>query len=138
MKQINTKAVVRGSAEGELLIFRTAFSFLGDVDMDNSKIIVKSHEHYGKELNGKILLLPDSKGSSGGCVVLFVLGRQNIAPAGIIVKKMADTNLVEGAIFASVPVVCLPEEDIEAHFNNGDIVHIDGGKGIIGSAEERK
>jgi len=131
MKQINAKAIVRGDAKGELLIFKNSFSFLGDVDMDSSKIVVKGHEHEGEKIDGKILFLPDSKGSSGGCVVLSVLGRENIAPSGIIIKKMADANLVEGAILSSVPVVCLPEEDVEAHFKNGDMIHIDGGKGSM-------
>jgi len=131
MKTVKAKPIVRGRVKGELLIFKTSFSFLGDVDMDNSKIIVKGHEHEGKELKDKILFLPDSKGSSGGCVVLNVLGRQKIAPKGIIVKKMADTNLVEGAILTSVPVVCLPEEDIESYFKTGDNIEIDGSLGEI-------
>ncbi len=131
--EIKVKAVVRGNAKGELLIFKNSLSFLGDVDMDDSRIIVKAHEHEGIELNDKILLLPESKGSTGGSVVLYALKKRNKAPAGIIVKKMADTNLVEGAIFSSVPVVCMPEEEIEAHFNTGDLICIDGSKGIVSS-----
>jgi len=133
--KISAKAIVRGTARGELLIFQNSLSFLGDVDMDNSKIIVKGHEHEGQELNGKILLLPDSKGSSGGCVVLTVLGNKGIKPSGIIVKKMADANLVEGAIFSSMPVVCLPRQEVGDHFKSGDMIYIDGDKGIIGSLD---
>ena len=131
MKTIKAKAIVRGIAQGELLIFSNSFSFLGDVDMDSSEIIVKGHENEGQYLENKIILLPDSKGSSGGCVVLNVLARQNKAPSGIIVKKMVDTNLVEGAILSEIPVVCLPEEEITNIFKNGQQISIDGTKGII-------
>ena len=48
---------------------------------------------------------------------------------------MADANLVEGAIFSSMPIVCLPEQEVEDHFKSGDMIYIDGDKGIIGSLE---
>jgi len=131
MNKIKAKPIVRGESTGELLIFKSSFSFLGDVDMDTSEIIVKGHEHEGKYLKGKIILLPDSKGSSGGCTVLDVLARQNAAPAGIIVKKMVDTNLTEGAILANVPVVCVPEKDPEECFKNGQKISINGTTGEI-------
>jgi len=51
----------------------------------------------------------ETKGSSGGCVVLMTLARRGIAPAAIVTVKPADHNLAEGAILSKVPFVCEPD-----------------------------
>ena len=128
---IRGKGVVKGVVEGEALLFQEAFSFLGDVDMDTSEIIAKGHEHEGVHIAGKVMIFPETKGSSGGCVVLSVLKKQDRQPAAIVVLKMADYNLVEGAILSKVPVICLPERDPRECIATGDLVRVDGAEGTI-------
>ena len=89
MHTIKCRGVVKGKIEGDALVCRKAFSFLGDVDMDTGVIIARGHEHEGKSIAGKILIYPETKGSSGGCVVLTELAKQGKQPAAIVLVKPA-------------------------------------------------
>jgi predicted aconitase with swiveling domain len=105
-KYMNThtvKKVVRGDVEGELLVNPGAFSFMGDVDLETAEIIAKTNPNYGKSISGKILVFEETKGSSGGSLVLMTLANQGKGPAAIISVKAADFNLTEGAILAGMP-----------------------------------
>ncbi len=128
---IKCRGLVKGQITGSALLMNKAFSFMGDVDMDTSEIIARDHEQKGETIAGKILIYPETKGSSGGCVVLNALYQQGKQPGAIVNLKMADYNLVEGAISAKIPLLCLPERDLGEIMKNGDIVSVDGGKGII-------
>ena len=131
MHTIKCRGVVKGKVEGDALVCRKAFSFLGDVDMDTGIIIAKGHEHEGNSIAGKILIYPETKGSSGGCVVLTVLAKQGKQPAAIVLVKAADPNIVEGAIIANVALVCEPEEDVMRVVQTGTRITVDGGEGVI-------
>ncbi|HRS27955.1 MAG TPA: DUF126 domain-containing protein, partial [Phycisphaerae bacterium] len=107
------------------------FSFLGDVDMDSGVIIARGHEHEGETIAGKVMIYPETKGSSGGCVVLTVLAKQGKQPAAIVLSKPADPNIVEGAIVTGVTLVCEPAEDLIALVPHGAIVTVDGTTGEV-------
>ena len=129
--RIKCRGVVKGIVVGEALVMKRSFSFMGDVDMDTSEIIARDHEHYGTRLAGRIMIYPETKGSSGGCVVLMSLYEQGRQPGAIVNTKMADHNLVEGAILSRVPLACLPETDPAGVIRTGDIVRLDAEKGWI-------
>jgi hypothetical protein len=131
MKTVKARGIVKGRAKGEALVCHKAFSFLGDVDMDTGEIIAKGHEHEGDTIAGKVMIYPETKGSSGGCVVLMVLARQGKQPAAIVLEKAADPNIVEGAIVAGIALVCEPQEDLISGIPNGIIVAVDGGTGEV-------
>jgi predicted aconitase with swiveling domain len=134
-KNIKSRPMVRGKAQGPALICRRAFSFLGDVDMDTGEIIAKGHEHEGETIAGKVMIYPETKGSSGGCVVLQVLAKQGKQPAAIVLSKPADPNIVEGAIVCGVALVCEPEEDLIKAVPNGALVTVDGSTGEVSWTE---
>ena len=128
---IQARAIVRGKVQGPALVCRKAFSFLGDVDMDTGVIIAKGHEHEGESIAGKVMIYPETKGSSGGCVVLQVLAKLGKQPAAIVLEKPADPNIVEGAIVTGVTLVCQPEQDLLKAVPNGTLVTVDGSTGEI-------
>jgi predicted aconitase with swiveling domain len=130
MPTIKCRGVVKGKVEAEALVCKNAFSFLGDVDMDTGIIIAKGHEHEGKSIAGKILIYPETKGSSGGCVVLTVLAKQNKQPAAIVLEKPADPNIVEGAIISGVILVAEPQNPIST-IPNGSTIIVDANEGVI-------
>ena len=125
------RPMVKGRVTAPALVCRRAFSFLGDVDMDTGRIIARGHEHEGQTIAGKVMIYPETKGSSGGCVVLQVLAKQGRQPAAIVLSKPADPNIVEGAIVAGVTLVCEPQEDLLTAVPNGVEVTIDGTTGEI-------
>ena len=128
---VKARGIVKGRVEGEALICLNAFSFLGDVDMDTGEIIAHGHEHQGKSIAGKIMIYPETKGSSGGCVVLMSLAKTGNQPRAIVLEKPADTNIVEGAIIAGITLVCEPEVDLIKTIPNGVMVQVDGTAGEV-------
>jgi predicted aconitase with swiveling domain len=125
------RGLVKGRVTAPALVCRKAFSFLGDVDMDTGEIIAKGHEHQGESIAGKVMIYPETKGSSGGCIVLIALARAGKQPAAIVLEKPADTNIVEGAIVAGVPLLCEPERSLIEAIPHGASVTVDGEVGTI-------
>ena len=128
---IKARGIVKGRAAAPAIVCHKAFSFLGDVDMDTGEIIAKDHEHEGETIAGKVMIYPETKGSSGGCLVLMVLAKQGKQPAAIVLSKPADPNIVEGAILAGVPLLCEPVEDLIAAIPDGTLVTVDGATGEV-------
>ena len=129
--KINARPIVKGRVAAEALVCHNAFSFMGDVDMDTGVIIAKGHEHEGETIAGKVMIYPETKGSSGGCIVLITLAKQGKQPAAIVLEKPADPNIVEGAILAGVSMVCEPEQDLIATVPNETMVTVDGTRGEV-------
>jgi|DewCreStandDraft_4_1066084.scaffolds.fasta_scaffold00209_105 predicted aconitase with swiveling domain len=130
-KKYNIRKIVRGSAEGEAIVIPHSFAFMGDVDMETSEIIAEGNPNKGKTIKDKILIYTETKGSSGGMVVLMTLVRKGIAPAAIITIKPVDYNLAEGAILAKVPFACEPDGDIINEIKTGDFVRVNTNEGFI-------
>jgi uncharacterized protein len=126
------RKVVRGCADGEAVVFPGSFSFLGDVDMETGEVLVAPNK--GVLLAGKVLIYRETKGSSGGCVVLMTLAKKGRAPAAIVTVKAADYNLAEGAILAKIPFVCEVAEDVLALLKTDEKVMIDAERGEVASS----
>ena len=127
-KKFNVRKIVRGSVTGEAVVLPGSFSFLGDVDMNNAEIIAADSTEKGKSINGKILIYKETKGSSGGMVVLMTMKRKGIAPSALVTVKPVDYNLAEGAILTQIPFVCEPDGDILNEIKTGDLVLVDADK----------
>ena len=125
------RKIVRGKAEGPLIIYPKSFSFLGDVDMNTSLIISKEFKDRNLFLKNSIFLFTESKGSSGGCVVLMTLARKKIAPLGIITIKPPDYNLTEGAIMAEIPFISEISLEFIHRASMGDWIEIDADSGQV-------
>jgi hypothetical protein len=125
VRTIRGRSVVRGTAEGEALVSSVPISFLGDVDMETGEIIAAGHPLRGMSIAGKVLVYPEAKGSSGGCVVLMSLAKAGRAPAAIVLMKPADFNIVEGAILLGLPLLAEPEGDLLSEVRTGDRLVVD-------------
>jgi uncharacterized protein len=130
-KEYKCRKVVRGSVTAEAIVCPERFSFLGDVDMETAEILTDSTGNKGQNIAGKVLIFKESKGSSGGCVVLLTLAKIGKAPAALITIKPADFNLTEGAILTHIPFVCQPVGDILNEIKTGDTVSVDADNGKI-------
>jgi predicted aconitase with swiveling domain len=128
---IRARGVVRGTAEGLALVSPVPISFLGDVDMETGEIVAAGHPLRGESIAGKILVYPEAKGSSGGCVVLMSLAKVGRAPAAIVLMKPADFNIVEGAIVCGIPLLCEPDSDLLRTLPSGTPIRVDGTTGDV-------
>ena len=121
------RSIVEGHATGEALVSRQPLSFLGGVEPADGKIIEKGHDLSGICIKDKIFCFPSGHGSTVGSYVLYSLVKNGLAPKGIV-NRFADPVVVVGAIISNVPMV--DQIDIE-QIKTGDIVEVDGAKGIV-------
>ena len=131
MKVMQGKKIVRGRAKGKLILIPESFSFLGDVDMETSQVIAPNYFQQNLFLSGSILAFTETKGSSGGCIVLMTLARKKKAPIGIITIKPPDYNLTEGAIMCGIPFIAEIDEKFLALVQSGDWIEMEADKGQL-------
>ncbi len=122
---IKARAIVKGYAEGYVIITTQPINFLAMIDK-NGIIIDKSHELYKQSIRDKILIFPNAIGSSVGAYTIYRLKRDNLAPKGMICKE-ADIITASGCAIANIPLVDKPESIVDI---NGKII-IDNDKIII-------
>lgn len=106
----------RGSAHGDILELTEPVSFWGAYDPRSGMIVDVHHPQCGMKLTGRILLLPETRGSGGTPGGIAEALRLGTAPAGIVLIK-PDINLAIGAAVAArlygvmCPVIAISEAD---------------------------
>ena len=128
--EIKFKGILPGRAVGEALVLKEPIGFQGEID-EEGYIVIAGHPYAGKNVSNKILIYPEAKGSSGGCMMLRLLAKRGKKPAAIVNTRHLDPNLVEGAILADIPMLCYPEKDAYDIISTGDRVEVDGDSGIL-------
>lgn len=121
---------VGGVVEGEAVVSKRSFSFVGGINDKTGVIIEKRHELYGKSIAGKIFVFPSGMGSSGGSHRLYLLSFNGVAPKAIINTK-ADPIVVQGALIANIPMIYHFNEDPVEVIKTGDHVRVDADRGIV-------
>ncbi|MEO5897123.1 MAG: DUF126 domain-containing protein [Vicinamibacterales bacterium] len=89
-----------GDAAGAALVLTQALSFWGGIDVDTGTIIDHSHPDLGRNVTGRILVMPGGRGSSSASAVLAETIRRGTGPAGIILA-IPDPILTVGALVAT-------------------------------------
>ncbi len=130
MTTINARSISRGKASGPALLSHAPIGFLGGVDPKTGTVIEKGHPLEGKNVAGKVLVFPNGKGSTVGSYVMLQLAKNGKAPAAII-NVSAEPIIVVGAIISGIPMVDKPEKDVYKLLKDGQIISVDGGKGLI-------
>ena len=128
--EIKFKGILPGKAVGEALVLKEPIGFQGEID-EEGYIAIAGHPYTGKNVSNKILIYPEAKGSSGGCMMLRLLAKRGKKPAAIVNTRHLDPNLVEGAILADIPLLCYPDKDVYDLISTGDMVEVDGDSGIL-------
>ena len=95
------KALVMGSAQGELLSSEVGLSFWGGVDPLTGIVIDQHHPLRNQSLAGQVLAIPSGRGSCSGSGVLLELILNGHAPAAIIICEREEI-LTLGALVAEV------------------------------------
>ncbi|MGC8606512.1 MAG: aconitase X swivel domain-containing protein [Vulcanisaeta sp.] len=113
-----------GIVNGELVVYRESLSFLGDVDGKSGTI-----RTINTSIVGKILVIPNSRGSTVGPYVMYQLSKYGKAPLAILSVK-ADTMLIIGAIMAQIPIMTNLSKEI-LNLSSGIAAHVDLDKGEV-------
>ena len=115
---VEGRALLAGSAVGELLVLETPLSFWGGVDAETGDVIDRRHPQYGANLAGRIVVMPHGKGSSSASSVLAECLRLGTGPAAMILDH-SDEILLVGALIAE-----------ELYGNGCPIVVVDSLRGL--------
>lgn len=120
----------RGQAEGEAIVTRMAFSFLGELDPTTGKVVSPASDIAGQSIVGKVFVFPTGKGSSAGPTIAWLAKDAGNAPAAMVCVE-AEPIIGLAAITADIPMVDkLDKNPLEA-IKTGDYVKVDATKGIV-------
>ncbi|MDF1557824.1 MAG: DUF126 domain-containing protein [ANME-2 cluster archaeon] len=124
------RPISSGCGKGEALVTNDAISFLGSVDPATGIVVEKEHELEGKCMSGKVLVFPTGKGSTVGSYVMYQLKKNGTAPAAVI-NRSAEPIVAVGAIMSDIPMVDSTEPDAITTIKTGDMVRVDGTRGVV-------
>ena len=97
---VQAEVLIEGpAANANALALTAAISFWGGVDPKSGVITDPRHPQSGEAVTGKILLVPETIGSSSAAAILLELVHANRAPAAIVLHE-PDAILLLGIIVA--------------------------------------
>jgi uncharacterized protein len=103
MKEIKLRCVVEGDPTGEVLFSSKPIAFLQGVDPEKGCVSDEKHELYSVSFKDKILVYPNSVGSSVGAYVIYRLKKKGNSPRAIINEK-SDIITASGCAIAGIPL----------------------------------
>jgi predicted aconitase with swiveling domain len=128
--EIRAHMVSGGKAEGEAVVYKGPFSFLGDLDPATGRVPVPRHQLEGQVLADKVFVFYTGKGSSGGDFAAWYAKKNGNAPAAMICLE--SEPVLSGAVIATgIPTVDRPEKDVFELIHTGDYIKVDATSGII-------
>lgn len=126
---IKGRAVMRGDVQAEAIVTKEPLSFTY-IDPDTGTVIDTTHMLHGQNIKDKILILPMIKGSAMQPFSLYQLVKKRVAPKGLIALE-ADVRLMVAAIYCEIPLIDKLEKNPLEIISTGDLVHLNGDKGMI-------
>jgi uncharacterized protein len=125
---IDGDALVPGAARGVALVSNEPLSFWGGYDATSGAIIDQRHPLRGELAQGRVLVVPFSRGSSTTTAVLLEAIRASTAPAAIVTTGrdtfFALASIVSTELYSrAAPVVVVSAEDF-ARLRTGDQVDV--------------
>ena len=124
------RKVVGGVVEGEALVTRETISGWGGINPMTGTIIESRHELKGVSFANKVLVFPGAKGSSGWSAMFHTARLAGAAPSALLFNIMT-TKAALGAVVMRVPTVTDFDRDPLDLIETGDIVRVDGDRGVV-------
>jgi predicted aconitase with swiveling domain len=126
------RGAIGGIAEGNALCCPNSIQGWAGIDPNTGHILEKGHIHEGEGYDGKILVVPCSKGSCGwSCQFHGPLDNAGIRPAGWVVTKI-DSKIGVAAVIINRPMVAdFTDLDPIEVIEDGDHVVVNGDEGTV-------
>lgn len=134
--KLKGEVINEGKVEGEAVVSMLPFSFLGDLEIDTGKIMVKGHDLEGQCIKGKIFVFPTGKGSTAGGNVAFEAKLKGNAPIGMIMKE-AEPVIAMAAIMNNIPAIHNLSKNPVKVIKTGDYIKLDADSGIVEIIQKR-
>jgi predicted aconitase with swiveling domain len=129
-KIIYGRGALGGVAEGPAMISRQTITGWAGVDIYTGKVVESNHPLEGLSLKNSVLILDGSKGSNGWSVFFHAAKESGFGPAALVFPKLDSRTAVTAAVL-NVPLVTDVKEDLFSIIEIGDLLRIDGDRGII-------
>ena len=110
------------STEARAFALTAPISFWGGVDPASGLIVDERHPESGRSVSGRVLLVPDTIGSSSAAAILLELVHGKRAPAAIVLHQ-PDAILLLGLIVAKEMGYNTP---IALRLDRGEFAALDG------------
>jgi phosphomecalonate degydratase small subunit len=123
LRLIRARSIVNGKAQGSVLFSSSPIAFLQGVDPEKGWVSDKMHELYSKPFAKRVLVFPNTVGSSVGAYVIYRLKRNGKAPIAII-NQNSDIITASGCAIAAIPLFDLPRNQIQ-EFRNTKLLKIE-------------
>ena len=126
---IEGRVLIAGSAGGPALVLDDRLSFWGGFNPVNGEIIDAHHPQYQQLVGGKILCIPQSKGSAGTPGGIAETLRNGSGPLAFVLGE-PDVNISVGTLVANrlydmnIPVLEISREQMK-QVKTGEAVSID-------------
>lgn len=109
--KINCKRIVRGKARGSVLLLHEPLNFLGMVNTKTGEITSSDGREEKNHLRDKILVFPNSIGSSVGAYTIFSLKCNTNSPRGIVCTNKVDITTASGCAISNIPLALVDKEN---------------------------
>lgn len=121
-----------GKASGEALVCPESIQGWSGVSDTTGDIIEAGHSQQGKNINGKILVLPCTKGSTGWSGHFHSASAAGFTPAGWLFSKIDSRSGVASAVLG-IPTIADFSDDIDLFsiIKTGDFIEMDGSTGEV-------
>ncbi|WP_449277906.1 cis-3-hydroxy-L-proline dehydratase [Leucobacter sp. GX24907] len=129
--------IIPGRASGRVLYTDTPISMMGGVDPLTGCVIDTHHPLLGQSVSGKILVIPNGRGSCAGSGALFEMLLAGTAPAALVFCR-EETILPLGAIIAeeffgrSLPIVRVSPDE---HRRLADVESLTVGEAVADGSD---
>ncbi len=128
--RIRGRVISKGYAEGEVVVSRRKFSFLGDVDVESGVVVANDSDIEGESIANKIFVFPYGRGSTVGTYVLLRMKKKGTAPKAII-NIETEPIIAVGAIIAGIPLMDKLELNPIEVFESGDFAVVNAYEGYV-------
>ena len=133
--RIQGKSIVGGKAMGEAAVSNASLGFRSEFDPGTGKVINPRHPLYDRDIGGKVLVMPSTKGSSGNPMAVTTACLENNGPAALV-NTYIDSLGALACVVNQIPMVQIDEKDFES-IPDGCWLVVDGDNGIIKVYKEK-
>jgi len=127
---IHGRKVVGGKAAGEALVSHEAIGGFSSIDFTKGIYTERTHEICNQSFDGKILVFPNAKGSSGWSANWKSTRVFGHAPAALLITWLG-TRSALGAVGIGNPAMTDFDTDPVSVIDTGDYVEVDADNGIV-------
>jgi uncharacterized protein len=124
------RSISPGVVRGEAIVSHNPIVFNLGIDAETGVIVEKGHDLEGQSTQGKILVFPYGKGSTGGAWTIYRMGIRKSGPSAMVCQY-AEVLTTIGSVLGNIPVIDGFTSEQLAKIKTGDDLLVDGDKGIL-------